>query len=132
MVDLPSPPFVTVEGIQNFRSIGETPISSDTKVRPGILFRSADPSNASEAGLLKLKELGITHVFDLRSSVEVARDAWNSGKTADPEATSEATESMGITRCWTPVFAEDDYSPEKLALRYKQYAREGSEVCTLF
>ena len=132
MANLPSPPFIPVEGIHNFRDIGGTPIYFTVNVAPTVLFRSADPSRATEAGLLKLKELGITHVFDLRSRVEIERDAWDSGRSADPEAEPEVFKRIGIKRYWTPVFAEDDYAPEKIALRYRQYAREGTEVCKLF
>ncbi|KAI9653166.1 MAG: hypothetical protein M1821_007706 [Bathelium mastoideum] len=127
MVDLPSPPFVTVDGVHNFRDVGGTPVALSSKVVPGILFRSADPSNATSAGLRRLRELGITHVFDLRSTIEIERDAWNAGKNVDPEAGPEAAKRMGIDRSWTPVFSGEDYSPENIALRYRQYARDGSE-----
>ncbi|KAL9070630.1 MAG: hypothetical protein Q9157_005745 [Trypethelium eluteriae] len=127
MADLPSPPFITVPGIANFRDIGGTPISTSTKVSSGVLFRSADPSNVTQAGLVKLKDLGVTHYFDLRSTIEIERDAWNAGQSADPETGVEGTRKIGIKRYWAPVFAGDDYSPEKIALRYRQYAREGTE-----
>ena len=132
MANLPSPPFITVDGISNFRDVGGTSIYPGIKTATGILFRSADASNATEAGLLKLKELGITHIYDLRSTIEIERDAWQSGRDADFDACFEAFSKVGIKRHWAPVFAEDDYSPEKLALRYKQYARDGSEVCLPF
>ncbi|KAL9083154.1 MAG: hypothetical protein Q9165_008641 [Trypethelium subeluteriae] len=130
MAHLPSPPFITVPGISNFRDVGGIPTSSSAKVSSGILFRSADPSNVTEAGLVELKNLGVTHIFDLRSSIEIDRDAWNAGKGADPEAGAEGIRRMGIKRSWAPVFAGDDYSPEKIAWRYRQYAREGTEGFT--
>ena len=33
----------------------------------------------------------------------------------------------GIHRSWVPLFAENDYGPEQVALRYKEYTRSGSE-----
>ncbi len=53
MADLPSPPFVDVPGIANFRDIG------GNGIRRGSVFRSADPSKATEEGLTKMgRELG--------------------------------------------------------------------------
>lgn len=51
---LPSPPFVEVPGIYNFRDIGH-----GEQVRSGLLYRSADPSKATEVGMKKMsQELG--------------------------------------------------------------------------
>jgi len=49
------------------------------------------------------------------------------------ERGSGATQSTSadegiIERVWTPVFSEEDYSPEKIALRYKDYASRSDEV----
>jgi len=50
---LPSPPFVDVPGIANFRGIG------GQYVGPGLVYRSADPSKVLRAGLEKMsKDLG--------------------------------------------------------------------------
>lgn len=49
-VTLPSPPFVDVPGIANFRGIG------GQNVGPGLVFRSADPSKATRAGLEKMSQ----------------------------------------------------------------------------
>ena len=37
-------------------------------------------------------------------------------------------EIQDVQRHHTPAFAEQDYSPEKIALRYKDYAAGGPEV----
>ncbi|KAF2770611.1 tyrosine protein phosphatase 5 [Teratosphaeria nubilosa] len=104
--ELPSPPFIDVPGIANFRGIGGY-------VDPGLIYRSADPTKASKAGLEKMsKDLGIRVVFDLRSAPEIKRDG---------------PEWAGIAREWVPVFAEKDYGPEQVALRYKEYTRSGSK-----
>lgn len=52
MTSLPSPPFVNVPGIANFRDIG------GNNVRRGLVYRSADPSKPTEEGLMKMKDLG--------------------------------------------------------------------------
>ena len=34
----------------------------------------------------------------------------------------------GIERIWAPAFPDGEYSPEKAAARYVQYASDGTEV----
>lgn len=72
---LPSPPFVTVAGIQNFRDLGGHPISSSSNhsVKAGIIYRCAEPSKVTEDGIETMKGLGITHIYDLRSEPEIKR-----------------------------------------------------------
>lgn len=36
-------------------------------------------------------------------------------------------EAHGIKREWVPVFAKEDYGPEQVGLRYKNYTRAGSD-----
>ncbi|KAI5362034.1 Putative tyrosine-specific protein phosphatase [Septoria linicola] len=119
--DLPSPPFVDVPGTANFRDAGD-----GKTFRQGLLYRSADPSKATEEGLVKMqKDLSISHIFDLRSTPEIQRDGpeWQGVEVdvADPFA------EHGMTRKWTPVFAAKDYGPEQVGLRYQHYTRTGSE-----
>ncbi|KAI9695391.1 MAG: hypothetical protein M1820_008646 [Bogoriella megaspora] len=123
---LPSPPFLPIPGMSNFRDIGLTPVSSppDSHIKPGVLFRSGYPSNIDPSGLQQLQELGITHVYDLRSTIEVQRDGQN-GRDG-----SKAMEKYGMKRYWTPVFKDEDYSPEMMLIRFKDYAREGTEGFT--
>jgi hypothetical protein len=49
--ELPSPPFIDVPGIHNFRDIGDGHL-----VETGLVFRSADPSKATEDGLQKMSQ----------------------------------------------------------------------------
>lgn len=64
-------------------------------------------------------------IFDLRSTPEIKRDG--------PEWAGVAPEDIdifqpyGIKREWVPVFAEKDYGPDQVALRYKEYTRAGSD-----
>ena len=64
-------------------------------------------------------------IYDLRSNPEIQRDGpeWAD---VDVDAT-DVFEPYGIRRQWVPVFAEQDYGPEEIALRYKQYVRAGTE-----
>ncbi len=50
MTTLPSPPFVHIPGIANFRDIG----GQLDNVKKGLVFRSADPSKPTEDGLKKM------------------------------------------------------------------------------
>ncbi|KAK0252218.1 hypothetical protein LTS09_012781 [Friedmanniomyces endolithicus] len=120
MTSLPSPPFIDVAGIANFRGVGQG------YVGPGLLYRSADPTRATKAGLEKMsKDLGIRVIYDLRSKPEIERlgKEWEGEAVDDPNV----FQKYGITRQWIPVFAEQDYGPEQVGLRYKEYTRSGSK-----
>ncbi|KAI0542685.1 tyrosine phosphatase [Xylaria digitata] len=131
---LPSPPFISVPGLPNFRDAGgyevisdspDTPVAGGKRivkmVRRGILFRSSEPSRLTDAGATQLSEqLEIKLVYDLRSAVEIARSL-------DSGRGFPLREWEGSERKFVPVFLDQDYSPEALALRYKNYASESSE-----
>lgn len=58
------PPFIDVPGIANFRDIGD---NDDGKIRKGLVYRSADPSKATEEGLQKMsRDLGKRSVLPAR------------------------------------------------------------------
>jgi len=120
MVDLPSPPFVSVSGIHNFRDLGGYAVSPTLSVRRNVIYRCGEPSKVTQDGIETLKSLGVTRMYDLRSKVEIDRNKdanWGGIKEWD-----------GCERVFTPVFIDQDYSPENLALRFKDYASEGTEV----
>ncbi|KAM3416968.1 hypothetical protein BST61_g8553 [Cercospora zeina] len=119
--NLPSPPFVDVPGTANFRDAGD-----GKTFRKGLVYRAADPSKTTTEGMQLLRnDLGIVAIFDLRSLPEIQRDGpeWQG---TDVDAADPFAEH-GITRHWTPVFAAEDYGPEQVALRYKQYTLAGTE-----
>ena len=118
MSSLPSPPFVPVEGIHNFRDLGGYPVSSSPSitVRRNIIFRSAEPSQITPNGIQMIQSLGVTTFFDLRSGPEIEK----------LKARTPVIEIEGIDRVFVPVFADKDYSPEQIALRYKDYASSGT------
>ncbi|KAF3048620.1 hypothetical protein E8E11_002501 [Didymella keratinophila] len=130
---LPSPPFFDIPNINNLRDASynlETPHGS---IRKGVLFRSAEVSKLDRAGWDALHALGVAHVFDLRSTPEVAK-GW-SGIVAKVDGAPDdvrpgwlaAMEEAGVKRTWVPVFQEKDYSPEKLAERYQKYMNKSTE-----
>ncbi|KAF2259407.1 hypothetical protein CC78DRAFT_537120 [Lojkania enalia] len=122
-VSLPHPPFYTIPNISNLRDCALYPSGLQTtnppgEVRSGILFRSADVSKLSSSGWQSLKDLGITHIFDLRSKPEIDK---SQSSAPSPMAWVTDMEKEGICRTWTPVFEESDYSPERLAERFLKY-----------
>lgn len=137
--ELPSPPFIVVPGLPNFRDAGGYEVMSDlpsasstegksrTKmVRRGVLFRSSEPSRLTDDGAAQLsQQLGIKLVYDLRSAVEIARGL-------DASHGFPIREWEGSERKFVPVFLDQDYSPEALAIRYKNYAAESAEVSYSF
>ncbi|KAL1864013.1 hypothetical protein Daus18300_007978 [Diaporthe australafricana] len=133
---LPTPPFVDIPGLPNFRDCGGYPVATTDKsggsssdddsskkqriVRRGILFRSSEPSMLTDDGAAILRDtLRITHVFDLRSQLEIDRDAESDGR--------QVKEWAGARRVFVPVFAQEDYSPEAIARRYAHFTSESSE-----
>lgn len=120
---LPSPPFVPVPGIPNLRDIGGLPIAGrpGKVIRRGLVYRSSEPSNVTDEGVSVLNSLGVTHVYDLRSAIEIQRTSQHEGW--------HPREWPGAERVFVPVFLDLDYSPEALALRFGDYASRSGEVC---
>lgn len=92
-------------------------------VRRGVLFRSAE---IGDVGGEALHRLGITRVFDLRSARESGTPGYRvaHGETAVPVLPASWA---GIDRIWVPVFLDQDYSPEAIAIRFQKYSN-GTEV----
>ena len=113
---LSSPPFHTVEGVINFRDFGilsSPPISHQNlekssqipPIRPGVLFRSGELTRLTDKGKAKLKELGITTVFDLRSESEIRKY----------QSSTPAID--GVRFVHVPVTDTEEYDPMALAAR---------------
>ncbi|KAI5817615.1 protein-tyrosine phosphatase-like protein [Pyronema omphalodes] len=104
---LPSPPFLTLAGVSNIRDVGGLELSTPHgKVRKGLIYRAAAPSQSSFPALY---ELGITAVFDLRSQGEAAKL---------PLASQDGVEYFLI-----PVFSDKDWSPEAMTIRWARTMR---------
>lgn len=127
-VDLPSPPFIHVEGVPNFRELGGyacTPSSSHSNSNPTpptkalclrrhYLFRCATLAQITPAGTSTLTNtLRIRTLYDLRSQPEINSVL----KTSGPKG----LEVEGVTRHFTPVYKDEDYSPVALGKKYAMY-----------
>jgi protein tyrosine/serine phosphatase len=130
---LPSPPFFNVPNIANLRDAAYSLSTPDGSIRKGLLFRSAEVVRLDRAGWDAVHALGVGHVFDLRSSTEVAK-GWSNAPDSKGDETAcasgsdpewlQAMRAAGVQRTWVPVFRTQDYSPEKIALRYQKYMDE--------
>lgn len=67
-----------------------------------------------------MQKLGITHIYDLRSKPELQRNR-DAGR-------GDVVEWDGCKRVFVPVFRDEDYSPEGLAVRLRDYASNDGEV----
>jgi hypothetical protein len=107
-------PFISVDGVVNFRDIGGyvcrnsaglspwTPnVDKNTEeqwcIRPGFLFRAAQPSQITPAGIEILrKTLDIQAIFDFRSESEI--------QLVSKRYPESLLEIPGTTRYAVPVF----------------------------
>ena len=62
---------VFMDGVRNFRDIGGYPTTDGGHTRWGQVFRSARLDETSDADLERIRALGISKVFDLRTQGEV-------------------------------------------------------------
>ena len=119
-VVLSSHPFVTIDGVCNVRDLGMVPVAdSEYVTRSGFMYRSGELSGVTQhgecysfsrgftviprTGKEQLRALGVTTIFDLRSDTEIAKY-----DTVTPQI-------AGVTVFRAPVFAKEDYSPERMA-----------------
>ncbi|KAK6368255.1 hypothetical protein LTS17_009996 [Exophiala oligosperma] len=150
--DLPTPPFLHVQGVPNFRDLGGyecKPPSSGAAaaatsssgsggdgdgvyvLRKGLLFRCAHPTHLTQSGADYLvNTLGVKDMYDLRSQPEINRLAATvaeSGKAVYPLAdprTGCLDSVPGLTRHFTPVYQSEDYGPVALATKLAWYTAE--------
>ena len=78
-------------------------------------------------GRLQIQRLGIKKVFDLRSSLEVGRS-----KREDGQYECWLASSDGPERVVVPIFRDEDFAPEALAVRFKDYCSKGTEARSSF
>ncbi len=114
------PPFVDIPGLSNFRDIGGWPIRDEdgkviATVRKGVFYRGPDTATITDEGMVNLRSLGVTTDFDLRSKGQIVK-------------AGGFKEVEGVERISCPAFPDGEYSPEKAAARYVQYASDGTEV----
>jgi protein tyrosine/serine phosphatase len=113
------PPFINIPTLPNLRDAGGYPTATSGAVRKRVLYRSADPSRASLGDLQTINtELGISAIFDLRSLPEIERAG------TLPSYEENLAQYPTVKRKWTPVFKAQDYSPEAVAVRFKDYGAD--------
>jgi hypothetical protein len=108
-------PFHPIPGISNFRDIGGWPITSTTYVRKHTIFRGADTTRVTPAGIHALNALRISTDFDLRNKSQVEKLGY-----------VDLGEN-GIQRVWSPVFGNGE-TDEDVKRRYDLYASENVNV----
>lgn len=110
---LSSHPFIAVDGVFNFRDIGGYASSQDPtlSVRRGRIFRCANPGNITPTGSQKIRDLGITKIFDLRSRIEIERTA-DFGPVVD---------IAGVERVSVPVYVESEYPSHQSVKNLENY-----------
>lgn len=59
-----------LEGVHNFRDYGGYGVTGGGRLRRGVLWRSGQHHGATEADLERIAAIGLTRVFDLRTSKE--------------------------------------------------------------
>ncbi len=117
-----NPPFIVVAGIPNFRDLGGYPIPSlaHHSIRREVIYRCAEPSRVTKDGITTMQRLGIARIYDLRSNPEIERNR--------AAGRGGVVEWEGCERVFVPVFQDEDYSPENIAVRYADYCSSGSGV----
>ncbi|MBS0481047.1 MAG: tyrosine-protein phosphatase [Proteobacteria bacterium] len=61
---------LALTGVHNFRDYGGYDVPDGRRVRSGLLWRSAQHGDASDADLARIAALGLTHIIDLRGPSE--------------------------------------------------------------
>ncbi|KAL9077433.1 MAG: hypothetical protein Q9161_000278 [Pseudevernia consocians] len=122
MHDWQHPSFINIEAVKNLRDIGDYPVSCGVSVRRKLVYRSGYLDDLTEEGQLQIQKLGIKKIFDLRSFLEVGRSKRENGQYERWLASTDGPE-----RTVVPVFRDEDFAPEALAVRFKDYASKGTE-----
>lgn len=124
---LPTPPFVTMKGIPNFREVGGYPIKDQPgkSLKKDLLFRCAEPTKGTPEDIEKIKSLGINRIYDLRSLPEIKKHQVANVGTGNAGAPYEWN---GVERIYAPVFPDESWDPVSIAVRHKEYQKEGPEV----
>lgn len=105
-----------VDGVTNFRDIGGWRVTNPRYstsngtgpiiLRSNYIFRCANTNMITPKGKSDLSNLNIRAIFDLRSNQECAKDGF-----------PEGLDKINIERIFNPVFANEDASPQALALK---------------
>lgn len=126
------PRWKEIDGVSNFRDLGGWKVHKPTFqlsnvphnqyfVKPALAYRCAGMGGLTSKGIDQLNHLGIKVIFDLRSNGECIRDG-----------IAKNLESAGIERIHAPVFAEEDFSPEVIAMRYRSLMTSWATIVEVY
>lgn len=118
------PSFINIEAVKNLRDIGGYSVPCGS-VRRKLVYRSGFLDALTEQGRKQIGQLGIKKIFDLRSFLEVGRS-----RREYSQYECWLARADGPERIMVPVFRDEDFAPEAMAVRFKDYASEGTEVVT--
>ena len=113
-------PFLITEGIHNFRDFGGWPGADGRQVRTGLLYRSGQHVEASDADLAAIAALDIHTVIDLRGEGERARnpcrrvEGWDGDVLFYEGETSSSPPHMDIT----PETTTAEFARERMLAVY--------------
>lgn len=142
---LPTPPFINVGGIPNFRDLGgyltassyfssgQPSSTTPTMVRKNFLYRCAHPQLVTARGKQQLTdELGVRHFFDFRSGHEIKKLSASIPATAQTDATrdpeSQVLQVPGTKRHFVPVYENEGQGPEAIATKVMWYSQAAAHV----
>ncbi|KAJ5640317.1 uncharacterized protein N7484_008179 [Penicillium longicatenatum] len=111
---------IEVGGVPNLRGFGGYPteLSRSHKTRKMFLYRSAHPGRLTEAGLNKLKDMGIKNIIDLTSDNETV---------VNYNISLERLTNEGLLRISCPL-KRGLFSIDELLSRYGNYTTKDCEV----
>lgn len=121
--DWPHPSFINIDGVKNLRDIGGYSVSYGVSVRRKLVYRSGYLDDMTEEGQLQIQDLGIKKIFDLRSFLEIGRSKRETGQYERWLASSDGPERIVV-----PVFHDEDFGPEALAVRFHDYSSKGTKA----
>jgi len=64
---------MNIKSILNFRDIGGIPTNGNGMIRRGIVYRSANPDKISKEDIIRIRDLNIRTVVDLRAPDEIKK-----------------------------------------------------------
>ncbi len=89
-------PFLTTEGIHNFRDYGGYAVAGGGRVKTGLLFRSGHHADASREDLDMVAKVDLKHVIDMRGDSERARHTCRRPEGFGGEVICFAGETAGL------------------------------------
>ncbi|WP_434778317.1 tyrosine-protein phosphatase [Neisseria sp. Ec49-e6-T10] len=104
---------IPLNSIHNLRDLYGIQTQDHAQIKKGMLFRSANPSLASETDVDYLKSLNLSHIVDFRSALEKSPEKESSFNQLFPRV-SQAIE-LG------------DFSSNEMLNRFKTIDKEGAE-----